>query len=110
MSEHGKKSSICIGEPIQRVKRRLRENDSTMTLSARLNQIVLRYLEFVVDGPFPDFTGEELDTIREALQGIEVTPAVIRGLDGLVDDDGLATKIQYLTNVEKLRLVEQFDM
>lgn len=110
MSEHGKKSSIYIGAPIQRIKRRLRENDSPITLSVRLNQLVQRYLDFVVDGPMPDFTAMELDTIREALQGIDVTPAVIRGLDGLVDDDHLAMKIQRLANVEKLKLVEQFDL
>ena len=110
MSEKGKKTSVYVGDPIQRVKQQLRDADSSMTLSARLNQIAQRYQVFVVDGESSDFTDPELNEIRRALIGLEITPGVIRGLDALVENDRLAARIEMLSAVQRLMLVERLDL
>lgn len=106
MSEKGKKTSVYVGDPIQRVKQRLREENSPLTLSARLNQITQRYLDFVVAHPCPDFSKRELAEVRRALNGIDVTTSVIRGLDSLIENDLLAQRIESLMDIERLTLIE----
>ena len=110
MSEKGKKTSIYVGDPIQRVKQRLRDEDSTMTLSARLNQIAERYLTFVVDAELPHFTERELNEIQRALQGMDITPNIIRGLDSLLSTDTTADKVEALTLAERFALIERLGL
>lgn len=110
MSEHGKKTSIYLGDPIQRVKQRLREQDSPMTLSARLNQITHRYMEFVVNATTPEFTPRELKEIQINLEGLDITPSAIRSLDSLIVNDNIAARIEGLSIIERLTLLERLEL
>lgn len=107
VSENGKKTSVYVGDPIQRVKQRLRELNSPMTLSARLNQIAQRYQDLIVDGECADFSARDLEKVRHSLNGIDVTPGLLRGLDALIDDDNLARKVEKLSLIERVILIER---
>lgn len=107
VSEKGKKTSVYVGDPIQRVKQRLRDADSPLTLSARLNQIAERYMAFVVDKEIQHFTASELNEIGRALQGVDITPSLIRGLDSLISNDRLAQRIHDLSAIERLMIIER---
>lgn len=106
MSAQGKRVSVYVGDPIERVKLTLRDTQSPMTLSARLNQITHRYLAFVVDCKPPTFNAKERSEIRRCLDGMEITPSIIRSLDSLVGSDALAQRIEALTDMERLMLIE----
>lgn len=110
MSDQGKRTSIYVGDPIEWVKLTLRDTQSPMTLSARLNQITHRYLEFVVDGKAPAFNADERVEIRRCLEGMDITPSIIRSLDSLVGSDTLAQRIEALTNLERLILIESLGL
>lgn len=110
MSEKGKKTSVYVGDPIQRVKQRLRELDSPMTLSARLNQIAQRYQDVIVSAQCPEFTQHELVEIRRSLNGVDITPSVIRGLDAVIFDDALARKVEALSLIERVILIEHLEL
>lgn len=110
MSGKGKKTSVYVGDPIQRVKERLRDANSNLTLSARLNQMAERYVAFVVDADTPHLTQRELNEIRHSLQGMDITPNIIRGLDSLLTTDATADKVERLTPVERLALIERLGL
>lgn len=110
VSEKGKKTSVYVGDPIQRVKQRLRELDSPMTLSARLNQIAQRYQDLIVDGECSGFSERDIETVRRSLNGIDVTPGLLRGLDALIDDDNLARKVEKLSLIERVILIESLGL
>lgn len=110
MSAQGKRVSVYVGDPIERVKLTLRDTQSPMTLSARLNQITHRYLEFVVGGKAPAFNAKERSEIRRCLDGMEITPSIIRSLDSLVGSDALAQRIEDLTDLERLMLIERLGL
>lgn len=110
MSAKGKRVSVYVGDPIERVKLKLRDTQSPMTLSARLNQITNRYLEFVVDGMAPAFNAKERAEIRRCLGGMDITPSIIRSLDSIIGSDTLAQRIEALTDLERLMLIESLGL
>ena len=81
MSDQRKRASIYLGDPIQWVKEDLRDRQSTMTLSARLNQITQRYLKVIMASQAHGFSPGDLELIRQALDDVDVTPTIIRNLE-----------------------------
>ncbi len=110
MSEKGKKTSIYVGDPIQWVKEDLRDRQSTMTLSARLNQITQRYLEVIMASQTHDFSQEDLQRIRAALHDVDITPTIIRNLESLVPFAQLAERITPMSFAERLALLEDLGL
>lgn len=110
MSEKGKKTSIYVGDPIQWVKEDLRDRQSTMTLSARLNQITQRYLEVIMASQTHDLSPADLELVREALLDVDVTPTIIRNLESLVHAPRLAERIAQMTFAERLALIEEIGL
>lgn len=110
MSEQGKRTSIYLGDPIQRVKEDLRDRQSNMTLSARLNQITQRYLEVIMASQTHEFSQEDLQRIRAALQDVDVTPTIIRNLESLVPFAQLSERIAPMSFAERLALIEQIGL
>lgn len=106
MSDQGKRTSIYVGDPIQWVKEDLRDRQSTMTLSARLNQITQRYLEVIMASQTLEFSPEDMDVIRQALEDVDVTPTIIRNLESLVYTPRLAERIAPMSFAERLALIE----
>lgn len=110
MSEKGKKTSIYLGDPIQWVKEELRDRQSAMTLSARLNQITQRYLEVIVASQTHELCPEDLGLIRRALEDVDVTPTIIRNLESLVHAQRLSERIAPLSFAERLALIEEIGL
>lgn len=107
MSDQGKRASIYVGDPIQWVKEDLRDRQSTMTLSARLNQITQRYLEVIMAGQTHDFSQVDLEQIRAALHDVDMTPTIIRNLESLVASPAIAERIALMSFAERLALIEE---
>lgn len=110
MSDNGKRTSIYVGDPIQWIKEDLRDRQSTMTLSARLNQITQRYLEVIMASQTHDFGPVELEVIRRALEDVDVTPTIIRNLESLVPAHKLAERIAPMSFAERLALIEDIGL
>lgn len=110
MSDQGKRTSIYVGDPIQWVKEDLRDRQSTMTLSARLNQITQRYLEVIMASQTHDLSPEDLRLVREALLDVDVTPTIIRNLESLVHAPRLAQRIAPMSFAERLALIEEIGL
>lgn len=110
MSHQGKRTSIYLGDPIQWVKEDLRDRQSTMTLSARLNQITQRYLEIIMVGQTHDFSPEDRGLIRQALEDVDVTPTIVRNLESLVHAPRLAELIAPMSFAERLTLIEEIGL
>lgn len=110
MSDQGKRTSIYLGDPIQWVKEDLRDRQSTMTLSARLNQITQRYLEVIMASQIHAFSLEEMELIRAALENVDVTPTIIRNLESLVNAPRLAEQIAPMSFAERLALIEELGL
>lgn len=110
MSENGKKTSIYVGDPIQWVKKDLRDRQSTMTLSARLNQITQRYLEVIMASQTREVSPGDMDLLSAALDGVDVTPTIIRNLESLVPSATLAEQIAPMTFTERLALIEELGL
>lgn len=106
MSNQGKRASIYLGDPIQLVKEDLQDRQSTMTLSARLNQITQRYLEVIVASQTHEFSPAEMEAVRRALEVVEVTPTIIRNLESLIHAPGLSERIAPMSFAERLALIE----
>ena len=93
--------------------------------SHRMNQIADRYLEILRRAPLPAFDENELNAIRDALNGTLHEPAAaIRGgawtnvenacLDGLagkqeIDGHALVQKLQGLSFAQEVRLFEEVE-
>lgn len=110
MSDQGKRTSIYVGDPIQWVKEDLRDRQSAMTLSARLNQITQRYLEVIMANQTHDLSPEDLRLVREVLLDVDVTPTIIRHLESLVHAPRLAQKIAPMSFAERLALIEEIGL
>lgn len=110
MSDQGKRTSIYLGDPIQWVKEDLRDRQSTMTLSARLNQITQRYLDVIMASQTGELSPEDLRLVREALLDVDVTPTIIRNLESLVHVPRLAERIAPLSFAERLALIEEIGL
>lgn len=67
-------------------------------------------MAFVLDAEIPHFTASELNEIRYALQGMDVTPNLIRGLDSLLNTDTTADKVESLMPIERLALIEELGL
>lgn len=110
MSEQGKKTSIYVGDPIRWIKEDLRDRQSTMTLSARLNQITQRYLEVIMASQTHEFTQDDFEEIRQSLEDVDVTPTIIRNLDSLIHSASLAERLAEMSFVERLALIESIGL
>lgn len=106
MSNQGKRASIYLGDPILLIKEDLRDRQSAMTLSARLNQITQRYLEVIVASQTHEFSPAELEVIRQALEGVDMAPSIIRNLEALVQVPRIANQIASMSFAERLALIE----
>lgn len=107
MSEKGKKTSTYVGDPIRWIKEDLRDRQSAMTLSARLNQITQRYLEVIMASQTHNFGPNDLDQVWEVLQDVEVTPTIIRNLESIVHNPRVAEQITAMSFAERLALIEE---
>lgn len=110
MSDQGKRTSIYLGDPIQWLKEDLRDRQSTMTLSARLNQITSRYLQVMMASQTHTLSPEDLKLIKHALDDVDVTPTIIRNLDSLVHAPRLAARIAPMSFAERLALIEEIGL
>lgn len=110
MSNQGKRASIYLGDPIRWVKEDLQDRLSTMTLSARLNQITQRYLEVIVASQTHEFSPEDLELVRRALNDVDVTPTIIRNLESLVPSLSVANRIAPMSFAERLALIEELGL